>query len=156
MTNRPIDKKKYKIIDHTADLGIEVYGDNLNLLFSNAGNAFSEILTDVSKIEEHVSKDITVSGEDLEQLMVNWLHEILYNYEVNFLIFKRFIIKDLNKPDQNKRGIDSVYTLSCECYGEEFDQIKHDLLTEIKAVTYHQIEVKRKNEKWWSRIIFDL
>ncbi|MHA2220115.1 MAG: archease, partial [Candidatus Hodarchaeales archaeon] len=75
-------RKNYEFIDHTADLGILVFGNDLNQLFVNAANALSEILTDTSKLENIITKEINVDGEDLEQLMINWLHEVLYYYEV--------------------------------------------------------------------------
>ena len=149
-------EKRYKIIDHTADLGIEVYGENLNLLFSNAAYAFSEILTDVSLVDNLIAKDIVVNGGGLDQLMVNWLHELLYYYEVHFLLFNNFKIKKIDTLEQNRHNQPPVYSLTGIAYGEEFKQSKHYIYTEIKAVTYHQIEIKNENEIWSSKIIFDL
>lgn len=147
---------KYVLIDHTADLGMEVFGDDLNQLFANAGLAFSEILTDVSKVNEIITKEIVVSENDLEQLMISWLHEILYYYEVDLLLFNKVEINSIVATKQDGVPSTNGYTLTATVSGEGFDHSKHVVLTEIKAVTHHQIEVREKDGEWWARIIFDL
>lgn len=149
-------KKNYEFIDHTADLGIMVFGNDLNQLFVNAANALSEILTDTSKVKNVITKEINVDGDDLEQLMINWLHEVLYYYEVYSILLKTFDIININTPNETNLNTESLLTLKAFGSGEIFDQKKHSILTEIKAVTYHQIEVKEHNGKWQARIIFDL
>jgi len=147
----------YKLIDHTADLGIEVFGADVKQLFATAAMALSDTLTDVSRINKVVSKDICVAGDDLEQLMINWLHEIIYHFEVNYLIFKEFEIDDIwSTPDIGNSSPRQTFNLKAMGHGEIFDHEKHVILTEVKAVTHHQLTVKEDGGKWFARIIFDL
>jgi len=137
--------KKYRLIDHTADLGIEVYGKDLKDLFHNAGEALFEILCDLSEVAESVEKAVNLDCEDLEQLMVEWLGELLYLHDTERLLFKRFEIEEI----ENKK-------IKAIVYGEEFKEGRHSVNTEIKAVTYHQIQVRQEEGRWLSRVIFDL
>ncbi len=147
-------QKNYEIIDHTADLGITVYGSDLNALFVNAGNAMAEIMADISNVNDAILKEITVTGVDLEQLMINWLHEMLFYYEVDSILFNK--VEDLRIIDGAQNDEGDEYTLTAKCRGETFDIDRHAVLTEIKAVTHHQIEVKESAGNWQARIIFDL
>ncbi|MBI4621281.1 MAG: archease [Desulfobacterales bacterium] len=137
--------KKYEFIDHTADLGIEVYGRDLKGLFQNAGQALFEIICDPSEITESIEKKVAVDGEDLEQLMVVWLGELLYLHDVERLLLRRFEVEEVGER-----------RLTATVYGEELKEGHHTIKTEIKAVTYHQIQVRQEDGRWIARVIFDL
>ncbi|MFH2013020.1 MAG: archease [Pseudomonadota bacterium] len=137
--------KRYELIDHTADLGIEVYGRNLKELFQNAGYALFEIICDISNVTESIQKKVYVDGEDLEQLMVVWLGELLYLHDTERLLFKRFDIEEIEER-----------RMAATVYGEEFKEGHHNIKTEVKAVTYHQIQVRKEDDIWKARVIFDL
>jgi len=137
--------KKYKVIDHTADLGIEIYGRDLRELFQNAGHALFEIICDLSEVTESIEKIVAVNGQDLEQLMVVWLGELLYLHDTEKLLLKHFEVEDIGER-----------RLTATVYGEEFKEDHHTIRTEIKAVTYHQIQVREEEGRWIARVIFDL
>jgi SHS2 domain-containing protein len=137
--------KKFRLLDHTADLGILVYGGDLEELFSNAGEAFFDIITDLQRVRESTERIIRVESPKLEDLMVQWLGELLYIHDVESLLFRSFLIEKLRDG-----------SLKARARGEAFDDKRHVVKTEIKAVTYHQIEVKQEGERWRARIIFDL
>jgi SHS2 domain-containing protein len=137
--------KKFRILDHTGDLGILVFGRDLEELFSNAGEAFFDIITDVQRVRESTERIIRVEGPNLEDLMVRWLGELLYVHDVDGLLFRSFWIDELRDR-----------SLKARARGEAFDEKRHVMKTEIKAVTYHKIQVKEEKEGWSARIIFDL
>ncbi len=137
--------KKYEFIDHTADLGLEIYGKDLKELFENAGEALFEVICDLSQVAESMKKRVVVDGEDLEQLMVTWLGELLYLHDVQGSLFKRFEIEEIGDK-----------SLKATVYGEKFKAGHHTVKTEIKAVTYHQIKVRQEEDRWTSRVILDL
>ncbi|UCD71807.1 MAG: archease [Syntrophobacterales bacterium] len=137
--------KKFRLLDHTADVGIIVYGGDLEELFSNAGEAFFEIITDLQGIRESTERTIRVESPNLEDLMVNWLGELLYLHDVDGLLFRTFSIDELRDG-----------SLKARARGEVFQEERHVIKTEIKAVTYHQIQVKKEKGRWKARIIFDL
>jgi SHS2 domain-containing protein len=142
----PLNKrKKFRLLDHTADLGILVYGKDLEELFSNAGEAFFDIITDLRRVRERTERIIRVESSNLEDLMVQWLGELLYVHDVDGLLFRSFFIDELRDG-----------SLKARARGEAFDGKRHLINTEIKAVTYHQIEVKKEKGRWRARVIFDL
>jgi SHS2 domain-containing protein len=69
---------KYRLIDHTADFGIQVFGADAKELFSNAALAIFDLITEVGSLKELNSMDISISGEDWPDLMINWLRELLF------------------------------------------------------------------------------
>jgi SHS2 domain-containing protein len=137
--------EKYTLIDHTADIGIDVFGGSLRELFTNAAFALFDIITDLSKVEGTVEYKINISGIDKEQLLVNWLSELLYLHDVKNLLFKDFCIGDIHDNQ-----------LDASIWGEPFTDGKHEIKTEIKAVTYHGLSIVHENHQWKARIIFDL
>jgi SHS2 domain-containing protein len=137
--------KTFKLLDHTGDLGIVVYGIDLEVLFLNAAKAFSGLLTDLRRIRCEVERTIVLESETLEDLMVAWLGELLYLFDAEGLVFKRFKVERLSKAG-----------LKATAGGEAFQRERHVLKREIKAVTYHQVKVEKKEGLWQARVIFDL
>ena len=137
--------KNYKLIDHTADLGIEVYGSNLGNLFENAGYAMFDVITDINRLNALSETSVNISGEDWPDLMVNWLRELLYLWTGRGLLVKTINIISI-----------SEYTLSANVKYEPYVSDRHLLKSELKAVTYHQVKVEEKNSEWEARIIFDV
>ena len=87
----------YKIIEHTADVGIEAHGTNLEEAFEEAAKGMFAIITDGSKIENKEKRKIEVPFDrDEEILLVDWLNELLYIYDIEGLVFGEFEVK-INK-----------------------------------------------------------
>ncbi len=137
--------KRFEILDHTADIGIMVYGKDLESLFENAAQGFFHLITDLKRVRLRTERKINISRESLERLMVDWLSELLYLYEVEHLLFKRFVVESIDEEG-----------LKASVKGEFFREGVHVIKTAVKAVTYHQIEVRKEEKGWRARIIFDL
>ena len=137
--------KRFEILDHTADIGIIVHGENLKALFENAGEAFFHLITDLRKVRRRTERRINLGGESLDRLMVDWLSELLYLHDVENLLFKGFNVESVGED-----GLRAIVK------GEPFQEGVHVIKTEVKAVTYHQIEVRQENGRWRVQIIFDL
>ena len=137
--------RRFKVLDHTADIGVVVYGEDLKALFENAGQAFFHLITDLRKVRPGVEKGIEIGAESLERLMVDWLSELLYLHDVENLLFKTFQVESIGRGGLKARAA-----------GERFREGTHVIKTEIKAVTYHQIRVVKGDRGWEARIIFDL
>jgi SHS2 domain-containing protein len=137
--------KRFEVLDHTADIGMVIYGHDLKTLFENAGEAFFYLITDLKKVRNRTEKRIEIEGEALERLMVDWLTELLYFHDVEHLLFKKFKVESIGED-----GLKAVVK------GEPFQEGIHVIKTEVKAVTYHQIYVKKENGDWKAQIIFDL
>jgi SHS2 domain-containing protein len=135
----------YTLLDHTADLGIMIRGNDLIDLFKNAGKALICLMLKSKAFKKSTSINISISGIDLEDLMVRWLGEILYLFEGENLVITDIDIHPI-----------SGLTLNATLKTTPFNPESHTILREIKAVTYHQIEVAQHNSQWVARVIFDL
>jgi SHS2 domain-containing protein len=136
---------EYHLLDHTADMGMEVSGSDPADLFSNAGMALIHIMLGEIPEKGLSSVKISLTGEDLPDLMVRWLTEILFLFEG-----ERLITTDVVVINQSSTALDASLLVT------PFDPSLHEILREIKAVTYHQIEVTLQNDVWIARVIFDL
>ena len=137
--------KKYRAFDHTADLGIEVHGKDEVELFENAGMAVHDMIIDLRNVEPRQSRRIAVEGRDREDLLVNFLREILYMFNG-----ERWVLKTLSVRKTAGGGI------AAKLEGEPFDPGRHGIRKEIKAVTYHQVQVAEGTGGWKARVIFDV
>ena len=138
-------KKTYRLIDHTADFGMQVFGSDSQELFTNAALALFEMITEMDVLTGRNSCSITVSGVDWADLMINWLREILYLWNGKERLVKS--VKILSLSEKN---------ISAIIYFDAYKPDRHLIKTEIKAVTYHQIQVKRSASGWKAQIIFDI
>jgi len=135
----------YQTIDHTADLGISVQAASAEELFSEAARALSELIfaeRDFSATEE---VRLQIEGSDWPDLMVNWLRELLYQWNGKGRAFGPVEIEKLEP-----------FTLKATVAVDVAGQLPRDILHEIKAVTYHQIEAAQQADDWQARVIFDL
>ena len=135
----------YTLLDHTADLGIRTWGADLKKLFENAGMALMDVLIRGVSPKRALPTKISLTGEDLSDLMVRWLGEILYLLDGETRVVTSIRIVDI-RPTGLDADLETV----------PFDPELHEILNEIKAVTYHQIEVAEKENRWEAQVIFDL
>ena len=142
-------KKKFEFLEHTADLEFASYGKTLDECFENSARAFFTAVLNPDSIEIKKKRKIKLSAQDLETLLHDWLSELLFLFEVEFLVFKEFKVK-IKKLD------DRGYELSAEVSGEELNLEKHAIEAEIKAVTYHNLLVEKKNNFWSARVLCDI
>jgi SHS2 domain-containing protein len=137
--------KKYEFIDHTADVGVKAYGKTLSECFEHAAVSMFDIITDSSRIESKGEYIINIESDDLEQLLVDWLSELLFLQSSRNIVFGEFHVN----IDQNKSSLSSTV------FGEEFDTSKHKSGVEIKAVTYHMLAISQ-HEPYYVQVLFDI
>ncbi len=135
----------YEIIDHTADLGIVVKGGTIKDLFVNAANAMTDLMAKVDIRDKGAKRKVSVEGEDLPDLMVRWLSEILYLFDGEQVVVSAIEIGSIS-PIRLRSTLTVV----------PLKKGRHEMLREIKAVTYHQIAVEETPDGWEARIIFDI
>ena len=129
--------KKYEYFDVTADIGFKAYGNNLNEAFENAGLAIFNIISDTSNISSDISKSFEITSEDEVSLLYDYLEELLFCHEVDFMLFSSFNV-EIEK-------LDGAFNLKATICGEPIDWQKHERKTEIKAITFHMMDVKKIN-----------
>lgn len=138
---------KFKFLDiTTADIAFEAYGKTLNELFSNAALAMFEVMINTKQIKPKIKKTLKVEAEDLKGLLFAWLNELLVFYGSDNLAFSKFEVK-VSEEKMDLKGV---------CFGEKIDVKKHEVRTEVKACTYHQLEVKKIDKKWKAQVILDI
>ena len=134
----------YELIDHTADFGIRVFGADAADLFRNGALALTDLMTDVRLVKSTHACHVTVSGDDWQDLMVNWLRELLYLWAG-----EQKLIRDVDIESIREGEIRAIVRF------EAYSPKRHVLKNEIKAVTYHQIQVFDSGKGWQAQIIFD-
>ncbi len=131
----------YEIVEHTADIGLKIKSDSLENAFREAALGMLSLMIDIEKVEKKFSVDVNIKADNLESLLVRFLTEILYIFEV-----ERFVYSDLKVEIKDN-------SLNAELFGESYNRSKHGSKLLIKAVTYHMISVKENGEIF---IIFDI
>ena len=126
--------KEFEIINHTADVGIIAYGADMNEAFANAARALFSLITELDDVEEVVHRDIELTAPDQESLLVEWLNELIYLFDAENIIFKRFDVTQLSQTHLKARS-----------YGHKVDSAKHKLKTGVKAATYHMLKIDKSN-----------
>lgn len=135
--------KYYQYLDHTADLGIEVWGATLDELFVNIGRAIFETqIAGTVKADE--KKSIDLQSETLDDLFIDWCRELLYNFSVHGYI-----------PCEYKVSIEQT-SLRADLRGDRFDACRHRVRIEIKNPTYHNFSITKKENEFRAKMIFDV
>jgi SHS2 domain-containing protein len=137
-------RKDFEILDHTADVGIIAYGADLSQAFANAARGLFSLITELGDVEEVTRWDIELTASDEESLLVDWLNELVYRFDTEGIIFKRFDIIQLDNTHLKARG-----------YGEKVDSSRHKLKIGVKAATYHMLKVDR-NDGFRVQVLFDI
>jgi SHS2 domain-containing protein len=135
--------KQYELIDHTADVGVKAYGKTVAEAFEHVAEAMFDIITDKSTIDSIGEYDIQLESPDLEQLLVDWLSKLLFLNDAENLVFGKFQVT----IDANR--------LSAHVFGEKYNKKKHKMGVEIKAVTYHIVQVNQK-DPIFVQVLFDI
>ncbi len=135
----------YRILDHTADVGLEARGADLAELFSNAARGMFAVIAAPDTVRPSKELLVKAEAEDLENLLVNWLSELLYLSATQGILFCRFDIAQIDPQH-----------IVAKALGEPIDPSRHELYTEIKAVTYHELKVQKQDQRWIARVLFDV
>ena len=135
--------KKYELIEHTADIGLEARGETLAGAFANAALGMFSLMADLEGVREEETRRVEVMADDIEGLLFEWLNSLLYSFDVEMLLFKRFDVIEFNDMK-----------LTALCYGEKYDSSRHHLKMGVKSATYHRLEVDREKNR--VQVIFDV
>jgi len=137
--------KPFEIIDHTSDIGVVAYGIDIKQLFANAALGLFSLIAELDDIKEDVRRDLKLMAEDAEVLLVEWLNELIYIFDVEHIIFKKFEIDELTSNQIRAR-----------CFGEKIKPGQYKLKREIKAATYHMLRINKDSSGYQVQVIFDI
>lgn len=134
--------QRYALIDHTADLMVKAFGATLEECFGNAAYALFDQTVDLSGVGTSEEAEVRVTGIDDEDRLFSFLSEMLFLEDADGLVLKEF--------DVSFDGDDVV----CRARGETLDRSRHRIKSEVKAVTYHMMEVDREEPS--VTVLFDV
>ena len=145
--------KPFEYLEHTADVKFRARGRSLEEAFENAALAMLGAMIDPATVRIEETWPVEMESESLENLLYEWLSEILYLFEVELAVFSEFEVA-LEEGDGRWR-------LSGRVGGERVDPARHFFETEVKAVTLHQFEIKKEageggDEVWTAQVVLDV
>lgn len=143
-----IPKERYVALEHTTDAYLEAYGVTLKEAFGNAAYALMSTLVDINRVEKTAEGILSAEGHDLEGLLYNWLETVLLRATVDMQVMSNFDVELTRKGDG--------FALTAKTLGEVLVPEKHHPKVEVKAVTYHQMEIKKADGKYVLRFLLDL
>jgi SHS2 domain-containing protein len=136
----------FKYLEHTADAEFIAYGPTPDEAFANAARAMFGLMTDLAKVRPAEAREISLTAGSLEDLLFDWLSELLYLSEVEELVFSRFDVKITR---------DGEYWLNAEAHGEKISP-RHEIFLYIKAVTYHDLRVEKRDNVYEAQVLLDI
>ena len=138
----------FKYLEHITDAYIEAWGDSLEEAFSYAATATINVMFEIKNVRGTGKTDFQVEGEDYLELLFNWLEKVLLLISIDNQVISSFEI-EISKQD-------TKYRLTARGMAESIDLSKHNYKTEIKGITYHEMEVLQEDGQYKVRFILDL
>ena len=135
--------KRFRLIEHTADTGLIAYGNNLAEAFANAAYGLFSIMVEINRVSEAESREVSVSAKDYDSLLFNWMNDLIFIFEVEHILLKRFDIKEFTE-----------HNLKATCRGERYNPSRHQIRLGVKSATYHMLKVDREKNR--VQVIFDV
>lgn len=139
------NQKKYRVTTRQSELAVKILGNSQADLFANSAFALFDVMTDIERIEVKDRLPLEVEGVDRDDLMVNWMRELLYLYQGSGYVLKEFHIREAK---------DTV--VKAEVCGEKIDPDRHEIKKEIAAVAYHQSRMQKTGDQWTAQLIFEI
>ncbi|HEV2350650.1 MAG TPA: archease [Terriglobia bacterium] len=137
--------ESFRILEHTADVGFEAFGETREEVFAHAGQALQSLIVDLNSIVPREEIEIQVTGADAGSLLVNWLSEILYRIDAEGRLFHDFRVTSITDR-----------SLSAVSRGEPFDRARHQMNLQVKAITYHQLALVETPNGWRAQVYVDI
>ena len=169
----------FEVFEHTADVGLRVRAADLNELFAEAGRGyFSLVAANLDSVRPVQEVAFEIAGNRLDDLLFDWLAELLYTFDTKHLLFCQFDVKTTDTgllgpalpttggqpagarthghSRPNCRELAAPASIKAVARGEPVDPERHELDMEIKAITYHGLKVERDGDGWLAEVIVDL
>lgn len=138
----------FKYLEHITDAYIEAWGDSLEQAFSYAATATINVMFEIKNVRGTNKINFQVEGEDYLELLFNWLEKVLLLISIDNQLISSFEIKISE--------MDTKYRLTGWGMAESIDISQHNYRTEIKGITYHEMEVLQEVGQYKVRFILDL
>ncbi len=135
----------FEVFDHTADIGLRVRAPDFAAVLAEAARGmFTLIAADLGPYRVTVEDDVVIAGRDRSFLLLDWLDDLLFRFETRRIVFVKF---DVHVTDAG---------ITARIGGEPVDPTRHRLGREVKAVTYHELDVRDTVDGVEATVIFDI
>lgn len=141
-------EKKFEYLEHTADVKFRAYGNSLEEAFASAAEAMFSSMIDLSTVLPERELAISLEAESLEDLLYDWLSELLFHFDANYIIFKKFEVEKIFESN-------GKFLIEARVSGEQIDLEKHKFHLQVKAVTFHDMQIIRSNNRWEIQVLLD-
>ncbi len=139
------NQKKYRLMTRQSALAVKVVGNSQADLFANSAFALFDVMTDVDKIEIKEHLPLEVEGVDRDDLMVNWMRELLYLYQGSGYLLREFQVREVKDT-----------LVKADVCGEKIDPDRHEIKKEVAAVAYHQSRMEKTGNQWTAQLVFEV
>jgi SHS2 domain-containing protein len=138
-------REPYTVFEHTADIGLQVFGSTLPQLFVHAALGMESLLVAPEQVEISVERAVSVEGHDLVALLISWLNELIFLFDTEYLLIRSCVVTEFTETH-----------LKAVVAGEPYTSTRHALSSAIKAATWHEASVDATPDGYQARIIFDI
>ena len=135
----------YRYLQHTSEVSLRAYGANLAEAMAGAAQALFAVMVDLRGLRQRRWMEVTVESSGVEDLLVEWLNELLFRWETTGVLLRRFEVEEVSETRVRAR-----------CGGEPYDPQRHRLKLEVKAATYHQVRVLQGKEGCTVYVVLDV
>jgi SHS2 domain-containing protein len=135
----------FRVLEHTADIGFEAFGATREEVFANAARALVHLMVELETIAPQEKLSLRAEASDLPSLLVNWLSEILYLFDAEGWLLGEFEFESFTD-----------HTLAARGRGEKFDGRRHQVKLLVKAITYHQLDLRETGRGWRAQVYVDI
>jgi SHS2 domain-containing protein len=143
----------YEQLEHTGDVYIRAYGENIVSLLENCGLALFDTMVNIDRVECSEKRVVSAEGFDLESLLYKWLEELLILYYSENLVCSKIVI---NKLEVSRENSELAYRVSGEVCCERFNSSKHEPRVEVKSPTYSLMRILKTEDKWIAYFVLDI
>ena len=137
--------ERFTVLDISGDVGLTAFGGSLQEAFVNAAIGMYTLMTGLDAVAAAKTIDVSIENQSSDGLLVSWLNELIFHFDAYGFVGKKIDIKEFS----GKR-------ISARIAGEEFDPVRHEGRLLIKAATYHQLRIEKKEGRWEISVIFDI
>jgi SHS2 domain-containing protein len=140
------EERGHRLLDHTGDMAILARAPTLAEVFDEAARALFDVILDIRTVEEREAIPVRVEGAaDREDLLVRALSELLFLHDARNWVFAAFRVRAMGPT-----------WVEGDALGEPFDAARHEVLRQVKAVTYHRVLLSEEPRGWTARVVLDL
>jgi SHS2 domain-containing protein len=139
------NEKSYRVTTRQSELAVKVLGNSQANLFMNSAFALFDLMIDMDKVEVKERLPLDLEGVDRDDLLVNWLRELLYLYQGGGYLLREFHIREVKDT-----------MMRAEVCGEKIDPDRHEIRKEISAVAFHKSRMQQTGDQWTAQVIFEI